>query len=233
MASLWRLRHFLQIAESFYSLDNQGTGTINLKDCKCCGFWSDFAGSDFHFYGNKSNSWIHIAGANVARSCSWLHVRLAFPKSLLKWQGLLWQLVESMVVLCCQLYTNHFSSDVIFAGLSLAGRISQCHWHLFVQEGKWERESSRNQVAVWKLQVWRILTWNVRDHSDLGYLESKWCPDARNHRPRVFEKIWASQVGGDPGRGGWGSLPGGFEFGPVKQHVPHIPLSEGWKRWKL
>lgn len=187
MASLWRLRHFLQIAESFYSLDNQGTGTINLKDCKCCGLIR------FRRIRFPSNSWIHIAGANVARSCSWLHVRLAFPKSRLKWQGLLWHLVES------QLYTNHFSSDVIFAGLSLAGRVSQCHWHLFVQEGS-ERESSL--PSCWKLQVWRILLGILEIIQTLGTLNQN---DAL--MPRVFcnltlagwRRPWQRRLGSLPG----------------------------------
>ena len=94
-----------------------------------------------------------------------------------------------------------------------------------------ERESSRNQVAVcfkfegYYLEGYRsfrpwvpwikMMPWCTKSKAK-GFLQSD---------PRRLAETLAEEVG-DP-------CQGGFEFGPVKQHVPHIPLSEGWKRWKL
>ncbi len=83
---------------------------------KCCGFDQISPGADFHSMGTRATH--EFTGANVARSCSWLHVRLAFPRNLLKWQGRLshwwraWWFCEcnSAVASCTQIITNHFSS---------------------------------------------------------------------------------------------------------------------------
>ena len=54
----YQLRHFLQIAESFYALDNQGTGTINLKELQLAARKA----------GHPQES------AEVARTPRWAHV---------------------------------------------------------------------------------------------------------------------------------------------------------------